>query len=129
MSALIPIETPDAPAALGPYSQGILVTPSGFIYISGCIPLDPKTMEVVEGGIIEQTNRTLKNFKAILEKAGSTVNKVIKTTVYLKDINHFDDFNTEYAKFFSEHKPARATVEVARLPKDVLIEIEGVAIV
>ncbi|KAF8839603.1 translation initiation inhibitor [Paxillus ammoniavirescens] len=129
MSALIPIETPDAPAAQGPYSQGILVTPSGFGYISGCIPLVPPEDYVIPGGIIPQTQQALKNFKAILEKAGSTINKVIKTTVYVKDLNDFAKVNEEYAKFFGTHKPARATVEVARLPLDVLIEIEGIVIV
>ncbi|KIJ15253.1 hypothetical protein PAXINDRAFT_53756, partial [Paxillus involutus ATCC 200175] len=124
--ALIPIETPDAPAAQGPYSQGILVLPSGFIYISGCIPLVPPKDDVIQGGIIPQTQQTLKNFNAILEKAGSEIGKVIKTTLYVQDLNDFTKVNEEYEKFFGKHKPARATVEVARLPKDVLIEIDGV---
>ncbi|KIK92221.1 hypothetical protein PAXRUDRAFT_830171 [Paxillus rubicundulus Ve08.2h10] len=128
MSTLTEIKTPDAPAAQGPYSQGILVTPSGFIYISGCIPLVPPEDHVIPGGIIPQTQQTLKNFKAILEKGGSNIGKVIKTTVFVKDLNDFAKVNEEYAKFFGTHKPARATIEVARLPLDVLIEIEGVAI-
>ncbi|KAF9226128.1 translation initiation inhibitor [Gyrodon lividus] len=128
MSALITIKTPDAPAAQGPYSQGILLIPAGLVYISGCIPLVPPEDALIPGGVIPQTQQTLKNFKAILEKGGSTLNKVIKTTVYVKDLNDFAKVNEEYANFFGDHKPARATVEVSRLPADVLIEIEGIAV-
>jgi len=96
--------------------------------LSGCIPLDPTTTEVVPGGIEEQTAQSLSNLKAVVEASGSSLNQVAKTTVFLKNMGDFASMNKVYAEFFGEHKPARSAVEVARLPKDVLVEIECVAI-
>ena len=122
-----PVSTPDAPAALGPYSQAVKA--GGFVFCSGAIPLNPKTGELVTGSITEQTNRCLENLKAVLTKAGSSLTKVVKVNVFLRDMNDFTEMNTEYAKFFDpECPPARAAVQVARLPKDVGIEIECIAL-
>ncbi|HHV30139.1 RidA family protein [Acetivibrio mesophilus] len=120
------IKTDKAPEAIGPYSQAIVA--GSFIYTSGQIPIDPKTGEVVGGEIEEQTEQVLKNLKNVLEAAGSGLNKVVKTTVFIKDMNSFSKINEVYAKFFSESFPARSCVEVSKLPKGVLIEIEAVAI-
>ncbi len=120
------IKTEKAPQAIGPYSQAIVADP--FIFTSGQIPIDPKTGEVVAGGIEEQTEQVLKNLKNVLEAAGSSMNKVVKTTVYIQDMNSFSKINEVYAKYFSEPYPARSCVEVSKLPKGVLIEIEAVAI-
>ncbi|HOQ38461.1 MAG TPA: RidA family protein [Acetivibrio sp.] len=120
------IKTEKAPQAIGPYSQAIVAGP--FIFTSGQIPIDPKTGEVVAGGIEEQTEQVLKNLKNVLEAAGSSMNKVVKTTVYIQDMNSFSKINEVYAKYFSEPYPARSCVEVSKLPKGVLIEIEAVAI-
>ncbi|PFH49829.1 hypothetical protein AMATHDRAFT_4589 [Amanita thiersii Skay4041] len=114
-----------APAAIGPYSQGIKA--GGMLFCSGCVPLDPATMRVVEGGVEAQTEQALKNLKAVVEAGGSTLGKVVKTTVFLKDMNDFVTVNGIYSKFFGDHKPARSAVEVARLPKDVLVEVECIA--
>jgi reactive intermediate/imine deaminase len=122
---LIPVSTDAAPAALGPYSQAIKA--GGLLFCSGCIPLDPATMQIVEGGIEAQTKQVLKSLKAVIEAGGSTTGKVVKTTVFLKNMNDFVTMNGVYSQFFEEHKPARSTVEVARLPKDVLVEIECIA--
>lgn len=119
------IKTPQAPEAIGPYSQA--VTAGDFIFCSGQIPLDPETMTVVGESPAEQTSQVLKNLSEVLKAAGSGLNNVLKTTVFLKDMNDFVEMNEIYSKFFGDHKPARATVEVARLPKDVLVEIECVA--
>lgn len=119
------IKTPQAPEAIGPYSQA--VTAGDFIFCSGQIPLDPETMTVVGESPAEQTSQVLKNLSEVLKTAGSGLNNVLKTTVFLKDMNDFVEMNEIYSKFFGDHKPARATVEVARLPKDVLVEIECVA--
>ncbi|MBO0859917.1 MAG: RidA family protein [Chloracidobacterium sp.] len=120
------IQTDRAPQAIGPYSQAIKA--NGLIFASGQIPLDPATMRIVEGGVEEQTERVLDNLKAVLESAGSSLNRVLKTTVYLADMNEFAAMNEIYARYFSSTKPARATVQVARLPRDVKIEIDVVAL-
>lgn len=119
------VHTPQAPQAIGPYSQAIVA--NGFIFVSGQTPLVPETMEIVSEDVQEQTRQALKNVQAILEAAGYSLNDVVKTTVFIKNMNDFAKINQIYAEFFNEHKPARACVEVARLPKDVLVEIECIA--
>ncbi|SET20028.1 RidA family protein [Anaerobranca gottschalkii] len=121
------ISTKNAPAAIGPYSQGVRV--GNFLYTSGQIPFDPQTMELVSTDIKEQTKQVMENLKAILEEAGTSFDKVIKTTVFIKDMNQFGEINEVYAQYFGENPPARSCVEVARLPKDVGIEIEAIALV
>lgn len=121
------INTTNAPSAIGPYSQGIKVTASNTIYVSGQLPIDPKTSKMPEG-IEKQTEQSILNIKSILEEAGSSLENVVKTTVYLKDMNDFNSMNQMYSKFFNEPFPARAAVEVARLPKDAKVEIEVIAI-
>lgn len=120
------INTLNAPAAIGPYSQAVRV--GNLLYTSGSIPIVPETGNVVEGGVEEQTKQAIENLKAIVEAAGSDLGKVIKTTVFIKDMNQFGKINEIYASYFTENQPARSTVEVARLPKDVLVEIECIAI-
>ena len=120
------VATTNAPAAIGPYSQGIIV--NGMFYSSGQIPLTA-TGELVEGDIVVQTHQVFANLKAVLEAAGSSLDQVVKTTVFMKDMGDFVAMNEVYASHFGEHKPARSAVEVARLPKDVKIEIEVIAIV
>ena len=120
------VSTVNAPAAIGPYSQAIKA--GGFLYLSGQIPLDPATMTVVPGCVQCQTEQALKNMKAVLESQGLTFADVVKTTVFIKDMNEFGKINETYAKYFTENAPARSCVEVARLPKDVLVEIESVAL-
>ncbi|CDZ97914.1 Putative translation initiation inhibitor UK114/IBM1 [Phaffia rhodozyma] len=120
------VSTPDAPKAIGPYSQAISY--NGLVYLSGCIPLDPVSMTVVGTTIEEQTTQVLKNLSNVLKAAGSSPDKVIKTTVFIKNMNDFVAFNGVYESFFNPSKPARSTVEVARLPKDVLVEVECIAI-
>lgn len=120
------IHTDDAPKAIGPYSQAIKA--GGLVYCSGQIPLDPSTMTVVEGSVAEQTRRVLRNLDAVLKAAGSSLREAVKTTVFLRDMNDFAEMNAAYGEFFSEEPPARATVQVARLPKDVAVEIDCVAI-
>ena len=127
MANLKRIETADAPAAIGPYSQGIIV--NGMLYTAGQIPLDPKSMELVQGGIEEQTNQVMKNLAAILASAGTSLQNVVKTTVFLQDMGEFTAMNKVYAEHFGEHKPARSTVQAARLPRDVRVEIEVVAVI
>lgn len=119
------VHTEKAPKAIGPYSQGIAA--GQFIFVSGQIPVDPETNEVVKGGIIEQTNQVMKNIRAILESEGLTLNNIVKTTIFLKNMDQFADVNEIYAKHLGEHRPARSTIEISRLPKDVLIEIEAIA--
>lgn len=119
------VATDRAPQAIGPYSQA--VKHNGLIFVSGQIPLEPSTMALVSGTITEQARRVLMNIQAILVEAGSGLDKVLKTTVYLKDMNEFEEMNKVYAEFFSSTKPARATVQVGRLPKDVSIEIDVIA--
>lgn len=128
MSSKIPISTPDAPAAIGPYSQAIRI--GDLLYTSGQIALDPATGQVVSGGIAEQTARVLENLKAILEAAGGDLGDVVKTVVFLKDMNDFAAMNAVYERYLAPEgtiPPARSTVEVARLPKNVLVEIEVIA--
>lgn len=120
------IHTDNAPKAIGPYSQAVHT--GSMIYTAGQIPLDPATMEFVSGGIDEQTRQVLTNLKSVLEAAGSSLSKVVKTTVFLKDMNDFVKMNAVYAEFFSENPPARSTVAVAGLPKNALVEIEVVAL-
>ena len=119
------IRTAKAPSAIGPYSQAIQV--GGFVYTSGQIPIDPATGVFVEGGIKEQTRQSLLNVKAVLEEAGLTMADVVKTTVFMADMNDFADMNAVYAEFFSEPYPARSAVAVKTLPKGALVEIEVVA--
>ena len=120
------VSTANAPKAIGPYSQGIKA--NGFVFCSGQIPANPKTGELITGSITEQAKQSLSNVKAVIEAAGSSMDRVVKVTVFLKDMNEFSEMNTEYAKWFSDPPPARAAIEVARLPKDVKIEIEAIAL-
>jgi len=119
------VATDRAPKAIGPYSQAI--KSNGLVFVSGQIPLDPSSMQLVKGDISAQAKQVLLNLSAILQESGSSLDKVLKTTVYLKDMNDFEKMNAVYAEFFSTNKPARATVEVGRLPKDVSIEIDCIA--
>ena len=119
------IVTPNAPAAIGPYSQAVKA--GGLLFTSGQIPLDPATMEIVAGGIEEQAERVMKNLVAVLHAAGADASKVVKTTCFLSDMNNFVAFNQVYARYFGDAAPARSCVEVARLPKDVLVEVEAIA--
>ena len=121
------INTTKAPAALGPYSQAIKA--GNTIYVSGQIPLIPETMEIISEDVQEQTKQSLENVKAVLEAAGATLNDVVKASVFIKDMNDFAKINEIYATYFTENNPARACVEVARLPKDVKVEIEVIAVV
>lgn len=120
------IASAQAPQAIGPYSQGVKA--NGFLFLSGQIPLDPASGEVVTGDIAVQTERVLKNLQGVLEAAGSGFSRVVKTTVYLKDLGDFAKMNEVYGKFFPAEPPARATVEVARLPRDVRIEVDLIAL-
>ena len=119
------VSTDKAPAAIGPYSQAVKY--GGLVFTSGQIPLDPVSGEVVSGDIAAQTRQVLKNLQEVLTAGGSSLDKIIKTTVFIKDMNDFSVINEVYASFFTQSPPARSTVEVARLPKDVRIEIEAVA--
>lgn len=121
------VESPDAPKAIGPYSQAIVA--NGFVYTAGQVGTDPKTGTLVEGGIAEQTEQALKNLAAVLKAAGSSLDNAVKTTVFLADMNDFAKMNEVYAKFFKKPYPARSTVEVARLPRDAKIEIEVIAVI
>lgn len=120
------VATDQAAAAIGPYSQGIVV--NGMFYSSGQIPLKADG-QFVDGAIAEQTHQVFQNLKAVLAEAGSSLDQVVKTTVFIKDMNDFAELNEIYASYFGEHKPARSTVEVARLPKDAKVEIEVIALV
>jgi len=120
------IATPNAPKAIGPYSQAIRA--NGFVFISGQVPIDPATGNLISDGISEQTDRVLKSLSAILEAAGSSLEKAVKSTVYLKNMGDFAVMNEVYARYFTTNPPARATVEVSRLPKDVLVEIDIIAL-
>ncbi len=121
------IQTADAPAAIGPYSQAVKV--NGLVFASGQIPIDPQTGQFVPGGIAEQTEQVIKNLSAVLEAAGSGLSSVIKTTVFLADMQEFTAMNEVYGKFFELEPPARATVEASRLPRDAKVEIEAIALV
>ena len=119
------IATDKAPAAIGPYSQAVKV--GNLLFTSGMIPIDPATNTLVEGGIEVQAERALQNVKALLEASGSSMDKVVKTVVFIKNMDDFAKVNEIYAKYFTKDFPARSCVEVARLPKDVLIEVEAIA--
>lgn len=125
MSELKKIQTDHAPAAIGPYSQGI--AHGGLVFTAGQIPLDPSTGELLQGNIEEQTERVMKNLQAVLEAAGASLQTVVKTTVFLRDMSDFAAMNEVYARFFGGHAPARSTVQAARLPKDCSVEIEAIA--
>ena len=121
------IRTPKAPEAIGPYSQAVLV--NGMLFTSGVIPIDPETNTLVEGDVTVQARQAIGNLKNLIEASGSSMDKVVKTTVFIKDMNDFGKINDIYKDFFTSDFPARSCVEVARLPKDVLIEIEAIATV
>lgn len=120
------IATERGPKAIGPYSQAVKA--NGFVFVSGQIPLDPATQQLVEGGITQQTERVMENLKGIIEAAGSSLERTLKTTVYLADLGDLAAMNEVYGRYFKQDPPARATVEVARLPRDVRIEIELIAL-
>lgn len=120
------VSTDDAPKAIGPYSQATMY--NGFIFVSGQIPIDPKTGQLVVAPISDQTRQVLNNLSAILQAAGSNLGRILKTTVYLKDMQDFEEMNAVYGEFFPGPKPARATVQVARLPRDVAVEIDAIAV-
>ena len=120
------VATDRGPKAIGPYSQAIRA--NGFVFLSGQIPLDPKTQQVVEGDAAVQTERVLENLKAVVEAAGSSIQRVVKTTVFLADMNDFAAMNEVYARYFVTHPPARSTVEVSKLPRNVRVEIDLIAL-
>jgi len=120
------IATERGPKAIGPYSQAIRA--NGFVFLSGQIPFDPATGQLIEGDVAAQTTRVLENVKAIAEAAGSSLDKAVKATVFLKDMNDFAAMNEVYGKYFAHNPPARSTVEVARLPRDARVEIELVVL-
>ena len=120
------IQTADAPAAIGPYSQAVRA--GGFVFASGQIPLNPETMQFVAGGIAEQTEQVLRNLQAVLAAAGVGLEQVVKTTVFLADMEEFAAMNEVYGRFFTANPPARATVQAARLPRDARVEIEVIAL-
>ena len=120
------VSTTNAPQAIGPYSQAVKA--NGFIFVSGQVAIDPATQQVITGDVSAQTDRVLRNLAGILEAAGSSLGKVIRSTVFLKNMNDFTAMNAVYGKYFSSAPPARSTVEVARLPKDVLVEIDVIAL-
>ena len=120
------VATDRGPKAIGPYSQAIRA--NGFVFLSGQIPLDPNTQQIVEGDATVQTERVLENLKAVLEAAGSSIPRVVKTTVFLADMDDFAAMNEVYARYFAPHKPARSTVEVSRLPRNVRVEIDLIAL-
>ncbi len=126
MDVKYPVSTTDAPAAIGPYSQGIKA--GGFVFVSGQVAIDPATNRLIEGDIRAQTERVLKNVSAILDAAGTSLDQVVKTTVFLKNMEDFVPMNEVYATFFGAEPPARATVEASKLPKDMLVEIEAIAL-
>jgi 2-iminobutanoate/2-iminopropanoate deaminase len=120
--------TSEAPAPIGPYSQGIVAT-GKMLFTAGQVAIDPRSGQVIQGDIKAQTRQVLKNVEAILKQGGASLKHVVKTTVFLKDMNEFAGMNEVYAEFFSTNPPARSTVEVARLPRDVKVEIEAIAVV
>jgi len=126
MAALEKIHTEGAPAAIGPYSQAI--AHGELVFTAGQIPLDPATMQLVEGDVAAQTERVLQNLSAVLEAAGASLATVVKTTVFLADMDDFGAMNEVYGRWFGDHAPARSTVQVARLPRDARVEIEAVAV-
>ena len=122
----VKVQTENAPAAIGPYSQAIKA--NGFVFLSGQIPIDPKTGQFVDGGIREQTEQVLKNLSAVLQASGSSLDQVVKTTVFLADMQDFASMNEVYGTFFRENPPARATVAAAGLPRNARVEIEAIAL-
>ena len=120
------IKTDEAPQAIGPYSQAVVA--GGLVFASGQIPIDPATGQFVEGGVAEQTGQVLRNISKVLEAAGTSLERVVKTTVFLADMNDFAAMNETYGKFFGENPPARSTVEAARLPRDARVEIDVIAL-
>ena len=120
------VQTSHAPQAIGPYSQAVRA--GNLVFASGQIPIDPATKEFVSGGVAEQTEQVLKNLKAIFEAAGIGLDKIVKTTVFLVDMDDFTAMNEVYGKYFAENPPARATVQAARLPRDAKVEIEAIAV-
>ncbi|MBA3857525.1 MAG: deaminase [Cyanobacteria bacterium PR.3.49] len=120
------VATESAPKAIGPYSQAIVM--NNMVFVSGQIPINPATGNLVEGPIADQTRQVMSNLSAILEAAGASLDKVVKTTVYLKDMGDFQEMNEVYGGHFPDHKPARATVQVAKLPRDVGVEIDCIAV-
>ncbi|HEY8831624.1 MAG TPA: RidA family protein [Gemmatimonadaceae bacterium] len=125
--ALKQLSTDKAPAAIGPYSQGIVA--NGFLFTAGQIPLDPVAGKIVEGGIVEQTERVMQNLQEVLKAAGATWDDVVKTNVYLHDLAHFPTVNEVYGKWLGKARPARSTVQVPGLPRGALVEIDAVAVV
>ncbi|HEY3133597.1 MAG TPA: RidA family protein [Gemmatimonadaceae bacterium] len=121
------ITTDKAPSAIGPYSQGIIA--NGFVFTAGQIPLDPVAGKIVEGGIVEQTNRVMESLQEVLRAAGASWKDVVKTTVYLHDLSHFPTVNEVYGKWLGDARPARSTVQVTALPRGALVEIDAVAVV
>ena len=126
MSDLNIVHTDGAPKAIGPYSQAVKA--NGFLFASGQIPMDPETGELVEGSVADQTHRVFKNLTAVLEEAGTSLDRVVKTTCFLADMDDFTEMNAVYAEYFGEHRPARATVQAGALPKNVGVEIEVIAL-
>jgi 2-iminobutanoate/2-iminopropanoate deaminase len=121
-----PVATDRGPKAIGPYSQAIRA--NGFVFLSGQIPIDPKTQQIVEGNASVQTERVLENLKGVVEAAGSSMQRVVKATVFLADMNDFAEVNEVYARYFVTHPPARSTVEVSKLPRNVRVEIDLIAL-
>jgi 2-iminobutanoate/2-iminopropanoate deaminase len=121
------VQTDMAPKAIGPYAQAIKA--NGFVYTAGQIPIDPKTGDIVSGGIASQTRQVLENLKAVLEASGSSLDRVVKATVFLRNMNEFAAMNEIYAEYFGEVKPARSTVAVSELPRGALVEIDLVAVI
>lgn len=126
MAALEKVHSGGAPAAIGPYSQAI--AHGGLVFTAGQIPLDPASMQLVDGDVAAQTERVMQNLSAVLEAAGASLQSVVKTTVFLADMNDFAAMNEVYGRWFGEHAPARSTVQVARLPRDARVEIECIAV-
>ncbi|CAN5332117.1 RidA family protein [soil metagenome] len=127
MPELNPVHTDQAPAAIGPYSQAIVH--GGLVFTAGQIALEPETGEMSLGDVAAQTERVMRNLSAVLEAAGSSLQRVVKTTVFLRDMNDFAAMNEVYGRFFGEHRPARSAVQAARLPRDAEVEIEAVGVV
>lgn len=121
------MSTPQAPKAIGPYSQAVIH--NGIVYLSGQIAIDPATNQLIEGDVVAQTHRVLTNLKAVLEAAGSSLESVLKTTVFLKEMADFPKMNEVYGQYFSANPPARSTVQAAKLPRDVSVEIDAIAAV
>ncbi|HEX9311006.1 MAG TPA: RidA family protein [Gemmatimonadaceae bacterium] len=123
--ALKKISTDKAPSAIGPYSQGVIA--NGFLFTAGQIPLDPVAGKIIEGGIVEQTNRVMQNLQEVLSAAGVSWNDVVKTTVYLHDLAHFPTVNEVYGKWLGDARPARSTIQVPALPRGAMVEIDAIA--